>query len=98
MHDLGLLRTHHQGLPINCGILVDKKERKKERKLRVVKEKTQRNAHQKKPPPPPTPPPTTTTPQEEEELPQIQRPRQRHHLLSPSLTIHSAAVPENQRQ
>jgi hypothetical protein len=30
MHDLGLLRTHHQGLPINCGILVDKKERKKE--------------------------------------------------------------------
>ncbi|CAK9867396.1 unnamed protein product [Sphagnum jensenii] len=30
MHDLGVLQTHHQGLPINCGILVDKKERKKE--------------------------------------------------------------------
>jgi hypothetical protein len=33
MHDLGLMRTHHQALPINCGILVDKKERKKESSL-----------------------------------------------------------------
>ncbi|CAK9210268.1 unnamed protein product [Sphagnum jensenii] len=41
MHDLGLLRTHHQGLPINCGILVDKKERKKA-PCRQGKDPTQR--------------------------------------------------------
>jgi hypothetical protein len=33
MHDLGLMRTHNQGLPINCGILVDKKAIKKESSL-----------------------------------------------------------------